>query len=63
MTFGISVNEKELLKIISKAELRSWMMPADYDQHQAEAQHLIHEADRLTFSLDLLQRQRQRHKF
>jgi len=31
---------------IDKAELRSWMMPADYDQHQAEAQHLIHEADR-----------------
>ena len=35
------------------------MMPADYDQHQAEAQHLIHEADRLNFSQDLLQRQRQ----
>jgi len=31
---------------IDKAELRSWMMPAEYDQHQAEAQHLIHEADR-----------------
>ena len=33
-------------KFFFKAELRSWMMPADYDQHQAEAQHLIHEADR-----------------
>jgi len=31
---------------IDKAELRSWMMPEEYDQHQAEASHLIHEADR-----------------
>ena len=31
---------------IDKRELGAWMMPEDYDQHQAEAAHLIHEADR-----------------
>jgi len=36
----------ERFDICKQAELRSWMMPAEYDQHQAEAQHLIHEADR-----------------
>jgi hypothetical protein len=31
---------------IDRAELRAWMMPEDYDPDRAEAQHLIHEADR-----------------
>ena len=34
---------------LDQAELRSWMMPEEYDQHQAEASHLIHEADRWSF--------------
>ena len=34
---------------LDQAELRSWMMPEEYDQHQAEASHLIHEADRWLF--------------
>ena len=58
----ISVNEKELSYLTLKAELRSWMMPADYDQHQAEAQHLIHEADRLAFSPVIWQRQQNKEK-
>jgi len=31
---------------ISKAELAKWMLPDHYDPHQAEAQHLVAQADR-----------------
>jgi len=32
--------------VLDKKELQEWLLPSDYDQNQAEAEHLIYESDR-----------------